>query len=95
MNATDLADLCVLKGIPFREAHEKVGQLVRLALSRGVELSDLGADMLRETFPTLGETVISEITLARCLERKSGPGGTSPARVKEALSALHKKIGPT
>jgi argininosuccinate lyase len=92
MNATDLADLCVLKGIPFREAHEKVGHLVRLALSRGLELSDLDPATLRETFPTLGESALSEITLGRCLERKSGPGGTAPARVKEALLSLRRKI---
>ncbi|MEO5666878.1 MAG: argininosuccinate lyase [Bdellovibrionota bacterium] len=92
MNATDLADLCVLRGIPFREAHEKVGQLVRLALSRGIELSEVPAADLAEAFPTLGSDALEEITLEKCLERKSGIGGTSRLRVSEALKVARKNI---
>jgi len=95
MNATDLADLCVLKGIPFREAHEKVGQLVRLAIEKGVELSELPAATLQEALPTLGASALKEISLQSCLERKSGVGGTSPARVREALAAARQKIQQT
>jgi len=92
MNATDLADLCVLNGIPFREAHEKVGQLVRLALAQGIELSELSPEALETALPGLGKSALQEIGLERCLERKSGVGGTSPVRVKAAIAAARQKI---
>jgi argininosuccinate lyase len=92
MNATDLADLCVLKGVPFREAHEKVGALVRLALTQGLELADLPAAQIQELLPELGASALAEISLRACLDRKSGVGGTAPARVREALATARQKI---
>src|SRR3954451_25229138 len=51
--ATDVADLLVRRGVPFREAHGVVGGLVRAAVDRGKQLSELGEDELRDLAPQL------------------------------------------
>jgi argininosuccinate lyase len=86
--ATDLADLLVREGVPFREAHGIVGGVVRAADERGKALSDLTADELRELAPALppdGFRAVLEQT--SWLESKVSEGGTSLARVKDQLAA--------
>jgi argininosuccinate lyase len=92
MNATDLADLCVRQGMPFREAHEKVGLLVRSALDAKLPLEKLPESTLEALLPGIGAKLRPELSLYRCLERKNGLGGTSPARVHTAIRALRQKI---
>ncbi len=92
MNATDLADLCVLAGMPFREAHEKIGALVQTALKKGVELGSLGEDEILQALPKLGKGIKAKLTLASCLERKTAEGSTGPLRLREALAAAELRI---
>ncbi|MCC6285288.1 MAG: argininosuccinate lyase [Phycisphaerales bacterium] len=84
-NATDLADYLVERGVPFREAHDRVGRLVRVALARSVPLEDLPLETLRETCPELDEGVYARLSPEACLERRAALGGTAPQRVGEAL----------
>ena len=87
MNATELADYLVGKGMPFREAHETVGRIVVKAIERGAELQQLSLDELRSVSPLIEMDVFEALSLDRTLATKSQPGGTAPERVSEALAA--------
>ncbi|HKO62584.1 MAG TPA: argininosuccinate lyase [Pyrinomonadaceae bacterium] len=85
MNATELADYLVRKGVPFREAHETAGGAVRLAIERGVELQQLPLEELQSISNLIGPDVFAELSLEKTLKAKSLMGGTAPERVAEAL----------
>jgi argininosuccinate lyase len=89
--ATDLADHLVKKGRPFREAHEAVGQLVRLAESRGVELNELSITEYRHASPLFGEDAL-RIDVQTSVRSRDVPGGTAPRRVHAALRRARKRI---
>jgi argininosuccinate lyase len=84
--ATDVADLLVRRGVPFREAHGIVGGMVRAAVERGKQLSDLTEDELRELAPALDGEYYELLERAAWLESKVSEGGTSLARVREQLA---------
>jgi len=85
MNATELADYLVHKGMPFREAHETVGQAVKQAIRQGVELEGLSLDELRSISVLIEADVFEALSLVRTVGTKAVSGGTSPLRVSEAL----------
>jgi argininosuccinate lyase len=92
MNATELADYLVRKGMPFREAHETVGRIVVVALARGVELQELPLEELRSISALIDVDVFEALSLERTLGTKAQIGGTSTARVSEALVAARKSL---
>ena len=83
--ATDLADHLARRGVPFREAHEIVGRLVRDRLAKGKDLGGITLAELRAVDPRFGETAVAEVDARRSLEARSSPGGTAPDRVRAAL----------
>lgn len=89
--ATDVADYLVKRGLPFREAHAVVGGLVREAEARGVELADLPFDVYAGAH-TLFEPDVVEITVDSALAGRDIPGGTAPARVREAAATLRSLL---
>jgi argininosuccinate lyase len=92
LNATDLAELLVRRGVPFRTAHEITGKLVREAAARGVGLEDLGADVLG-TYPELaGEDLRSALSLGRCVSARNSSGGTAPEQVRAAIAAARRAL---
>jgi len=90
--ATDVADLLVRKGMPFREAHGVVGRLVRHALERGVRLSELPAEELASVSELLDEEYYEVLRLERSLDSKLSQGGTASARVREQLGAAREAL---
>jgi argininosuccinate lyase len=84
--ATDVADLLVRRGVPFREAHGIVGGLVRAAVDRGKQLSELTEDELRELAPQLDGEYYELLSRGAWLESKVSQGGTALARVKDQLA---------
>src|SRR2546425_4447809 len=92
MNATELADYLVRKSMPFREAHETVGRIVMHAIERGVELQELSLDELHSMSMLIDTDVFEALSLERTLETKAQIGGTSPARVSEALAAARTAL---
>jgi argininosuccinate lyase len=85
--ATDLADLLVRQGVPFREAHGIVGGVVRGAEERGKALSELTDEELRELAPALPpDGFRGLLEQSAWLESKVSEGGTSLARVRDQLS---------
>ncbi len=95
MNATELADYLVRKGVPFREAHETAGQAVKLAIERGVELQELSLVELQSISNLLTDDVFEALSLDNTLKTKSQAGGTAPERVLEALAAARKSLATT
>jgi len=92
MNATELADYLVRKGMPFREAHQTVGRVVIHAIERGVELVALTLDEMRSFSPLIEKDVYDALSLERTLASKSQIGGTSAKRVVEALSLARSSL---
>ena len=84
--ATDLADLLVRQGTPFREAHGIVAGLVRRALDGGKRLSELTDDELAEAAPQLGAELRAALEPGASVESKVSEGGTSLPRVRDQLA---------
>ncbi len=92
MNATELADYLVRKGLPFREAHETVGKLVIRALELEVELQDLSLEELKSVSDRIDEDVVDSLSLKSTLASKSQTGGTAPEQVNKALELARKGL---
>jgi len=92
MNATEMADYLVRRGLPFREAHEAVGRMVLYGLEKGLELHELELEELRGFSTLISEDVYEALSLEQTLASKSQTGGTSPARVREALAAARASL---
>jgi argininosuccinate lyase len=84
--ATDIADLLVRRGMPFREAHGIVAGLVRSALGQGKVLSELTPEEIRRQSPLLDDEYYSLLQQGAWLESKVSEGGTSLERVREQLA---------
>lgn len=79
INATDLADYLVTKGVPFREAHGIVGASVRYCIDNGKKLDDLSVEEFNKFSPLITDDVYQFIDVRNCVERRSSFGGTSSA----------------
>jgi argininosuccinate lyase len=79
INATDLADYLVGKGVPFREAHGIVGAAVRYCIDSKKRLDDLTIDEFRKFSTLVEKDVYDAIAIENCVERRNSVGGTSSA----------------
>ena len=84
--ATDVADLLAKNGVPFREAHEVVGKLVRGCGARGITFADLTEDEWAAAHPIFA-TRKPPMSALESVAARDVPGGTSPNRVADALAA--------
>ncbi|HEX5703996.1 MAG TPA: argininosuccinate lyase [Pyrinomonadaceae bacterium] len=91
LNATELADYLVSKGLAFREAHETVGRMVMHAMARGAELDQLTIDEMKSFAPAIEDDVFESLSLERTLASKSQIGGTSPERVAAELQSARAR----
>ena len=94
---TDVADLLVRRGVPFRQAHGIVGGIVRAATERGKRLSELSQEELEQLAPQLDGEFYELLSEGAWLESKVSEGGTSLSRVREQLGqARHvlEEAGP-
>lgn len=92
LNATELADYLVRKGMAFRHAHELVGRVVLFALEQGKQLDEISLDEYRQFSPLFDEDVYPALSLAAALAGKAVPGGTAPERVAEALREAKQRM---
>ena len=90
--ATDLADYLVRRGLPFREAHEVVGRVVRHGIERARELTDLPLEELRRFSPLIDEDVHAALTVEASLAARGGVGGTAPDAVKRQLETARTLV---
>jgi argininosuccinate lyase len=92
LNAMAAATYLVHKGVPFRTAHEKIGNAVRFALQEGVELRDLTINELRAFGPEFDEDFFSAVSLNATLDCHDVIGGTARDRVHQALVEASERI---
>ncbi len=90
--ATDIADLLVKRGVPFRQSHGIVAGIVRETLASGRTLSDLGREELARHSEVLDDEFYAVLSQQSWLESKVSEGGTSLARVREQLSHARAEL---
>jgi argininosuccinate lyase len=90
--ATDIADLLVRRGIPFRQSHGIVAGLVREAVSSGRTLSDLSLEEIRRHSDVLDEEYYDVLSERSWLESKVSEGGTASGRVREQLAHARAEL---
>ena len=88
INATDLADYLVKKGMPFRTAYKKVGEIVAFCIDNGLILETMPLEKYKEFDPTFGEDLFGEISLDTCVEKRISAGGTGPQSVETQLKYI-------
>lgn len=90
--ATDLADYLVKRGLPFRDAHEVVGQAVAWCEQEGKDLSEMPLKQLQGFSTLIAEDVFEVLTLEGSLAARNHMGGTAPAQVKAAVTRARARI---
>lgn len=90
--STALAERLVAAGVPFRDAHWRVGELVARAEELGCDLAELPRAELLDRLPELASLTDPIPTLAEALAAADVPGGTNPARVRAALNELKERL---
>jgi argininosuccinate lyase len=86
------ATYLVHKGVPFRTAHEKIGNAVRFALEKGAELGELSLEELRQFGSEFEADFFDAVALNATLDCHNVVGGTARQRVREALSDATARI---
>jgi argininosuccinate lyase len=89
--ATDLADYLVRKNLPFRDAHEVVGQAVAMGISSGKDLSELTLEELQQFSDKIESDVFKVLTLEGSVASRNHIGGTAPEQVRKAIALARKK----
>lgn len=92
LNAMAAATYLVHKGVPFRRAHEKIGNAVRYCLDKGCELNDLTLDELKQFGPEFDADFFSAITTEATLDCHDVVGGTARERVRQALAEAEVQV---
>lgn len=90
--ATELADYLVAAGVPFREAHEIVGKVLRAAEREGKSIREMPMEKLKEFSAAFGRDISAVLTVEAALARKSSPGGTAPGAVRAALENFEDRV---
>ena len=88
INATDLADYLVKKGMPFRTAYKKVGEIVAYCIDNGLILETVPLEKYKEFDPTFDEDLYNEISLDTCVKKRISAGGTGPDSVEAQLKYI-------
>jgi argininosuccinate lyase len=91
--ATDLAEALVRRGVPFREAYKAVGELVALAVERGVGLRAIDAARARAVHPSLDADALRALDPAAAVAAKESLGGTGPRAVAAQIDWLGQQAG--
>ena len=92
LNATDLADYLVAKGMPFREAHYCVGQIVSYALKNKKEIQELSLKQLRQYASQIEEDIFDYLKTQQMIDRRTSIGGTATEVVKAAIRNAQRKL---
>ena len=90
--ATEAADYLVRKGVPFRQAHDVVGKVLRAAEHAGKSWTELPLETLQQLSPSFGPDFADGLSLASALAAKSVSGGTAPDSVRAAIINLEARL---
>ena len=92
--ATDLADWLVLKGVPFRQAHEIIGKLTAHSLATGTAFPDIPLADYQKFSPAFNATVFKVLTLEHAVAARKATGAPSPANIARELSSWQQRLTP-
>ena len=92
INATDLADYLVKKGMPFRSAYKISGQLVAKCIQENTVLEALPLGTYRQFSELFEEDLYQDIDLLTCVEKRISQGGTSVASVEKQMEYIRERI---
>lgn len=92
INATDLADYLVKKGLPFRSAYKISGQIVALCIRQNMVLEELPLEVYREYSPLFESDLYHAIDLSTCVEKRISQGGTSVASVEAQINYVKESL---
>ena len=92
INATDLADYLVKKGLPFRSAYKISGELVRKCIAENKVLEELSLDEFKAHSELIENDIYSEIDLLTCVEKRISLGGTSVSMVEQQIEFVKNKL---
>jgi argininosuccinate lyase len=92
-NATDVADYLAAKGVPFREAYNLVGKVVKTSLAAGKLLKDLSLEEWQAIHPAFAPDIYEAIAPKQVVAARNSYGGTGFDRVREAIAEAKKAIG--
>jgi argininosuccinate lyase len=90
--ATEVADYLSAQGVPFREAHEIVGKVLRAAEQEGKSIREMPLERLATFSPAFGRDLSTVLTLESALARRGVPGGTAPGAVRSALEDFNVRL---
>ena len=91
-NATDAADYLVNHGVPFRDAHGIIGQIVLYCIDKGISIDEMSLDELKAICPVFEADVYDAISLKTCVEKRLTKGAPSPAAMKDAIAKYEKYL---
>ena len=91
-NATDAADYLVNRGVPFRDAHGIVGQLVLACIERGIALDDLPLEEYRAISPVFDDDVYEAISMKTCVEKRTTVGAPGEAAMRDVIAQYRKQL---
>ncbi|MCQ2770923.1 MAG: argininosuccinate lyase [Clostridia bacterium] len=92
INATDLADYLVRKGLPFRSAYKISGQVVSYCIQNAKVLETLSIDEYKTFSDVIDNDVYDGVDLKNCVERRTSEGGTSVSSVEKQISYCREKV---
>ncbi len=92
INATDLADYLVKKGMPFRTAYKISGQIVSECIGKGLVLETFPIEEYKKHSELFDNDVYNDINIENCVEKRISVGGTSSASVKEEIELVKKEL---
>ena len=92
INATDLADYLVKKGMPFRSAYKISGQIVAKCIAKGCVLETLPLEEYRAFSDLFAEDLYQDIDLTACVEKRISEGGTSASSVEAQLDYVKERL---
>jgi len=91
-NATDAADYLVNHGVPFRDAHGIVGQLVLACIDRGIALDDLPLEEYRKISPVFEEDIYEAISMKTCVEKRLTVGAPGQEAMRKVIEIYRKRL---
>jgi argininosuccinate lyase len=91
-NATDLADYLVRKGLPFRQAHEVSGKLVKYSIEKGCALEDLSMSEFVTFSPLIADDIYQAISLETCVSQRQITGAPAPQTVRQAITQARSRF---
>ena len=91
-NATDAADYLVNHGVPFRDAHGIVGQLVLFCIDRGIALDDMTLEEFQSISPVFEEDIYEAISMKTCVEKRVTIGAPGQEAMKKVIEIYRKRL---